>query len=351
MKLTVLKSFVAATAITLGFAQTASADAVSDFYAGKQVTFVVGAGAGGGFGINARIFAKHAAKYFPGKPTIVVQHMQGSGGVKAANYVYNVAPKDGSYIHMPVSSICENQLLRPKGVRFNCADFNWIGSIADIPVEFGIWHTAGVKSIADAKKKKVNIGSPSGHSFLYRVPKMMNNLLGTKFNIIIGYKGSRGVDLAMERGEIDGRATSWDSAQSRKGHWYKEGKIFSIVQVGPKAVPALTKQGVPRLIDLVKSEKEKSMVRFLYSFMLIGRAVVAPPGVPKARVAALSAAFDRTMKDPALKADLAKRKMPFNPSTGAQLQAFINNMNATPKAQLAEIRVMLQPPKSKKKKK
>jgi tripartite-type tricarboxylate transporter receptor subunit TctC len=176
MKLTVVKSMVAAMAVTLGFAQSASADAITDFYKGKQVTFIIGASAGGGFGINARIFASHFGKYVPGNPTIVIQHMQGSGGVKAANYVYNVAPKNGSYIHMPVSSICENQLLRPKGVRFNCADFNWIGSIADIPVEFGIWHTAGVKSVADAKRKKVNIGSPSGHSFLYRVPKMMNEL-------------------------------------------------------------------------------------------------------------------------------------------------------------------------------
>ncbi|MDA1326519.1 MAG: tripartite tricarboxylate transporter substrate-binding protein [Proteobacteria bacterium] len=351
MKLTVVKSFVAATAMAVGVAQTASADAITDFYKGKQVSFNVGASAGGGFGIYARIFASHFGKYVPGKPTIVVQHMQGSGGVKAANFVYNVAPKDGSVIHMPVSSICENQLLRPKGVRFNCADFNWIGSIADIPVEFGIWHTAGIKSVEDAKKKSVSIGSPSGHSFLYRVPKMMNELLGTKFNIIIGYKGSGGVDLAMERGEVDGRAVSWDSAISRTGHWYKEGKVRSIVQVGPKPVPALTKQGVPRLIDLVKSKKEKSMVEFLYSFMLIGRAVVAPPGAPRAHVAALSAAFDRTMEDKALKEDLAKRKMPLNPTTGAQLQAFINSMNATPKAQLAEIRAVLQPPKSKKTKK
>lgn len=351
MKLTLVKSTVAVLAATVLGAQTASADAVSDFYTGKQVTFVVGAGAGGGFGINARIFASHFGKYVPGKPTIVIQHMQGSGGVKAANYVYNVAPKDGSYIHMPVSSICENQLLRPKGVRFNCANFNWIGSIADIPVEFGIWHKAGVNSIADAKQKRVSIGSPSGHSFLYRVPKMMNELLGTKFNIIIGYKGSRGVDLAMERGEVDGRAVSWDSAISRTGHWYKEGKVRSIVQVGPKPVPALTKLGVPRLIDLVKSKKEKSMVEFLYSFMLIGRAVVAPPGAPRAHVAALSAAFDRTMEDKTFKEDLAKRKMSLNPTTGAQLQTFINNMNATPEAQLAEIRAVLQPPRSKKKKK
>jgi tripartite-type tricarboxylate transporter receptor subunit TctC len=351
MKLTVIKSLAAATAITLGFAQGASADDVSDFYKGRQVTFNVGASAGGGFGINARIFASHFGKYVPGNPTIVVQHMQGSGGVKAANYIYHVAPKDGGVIHMPVSSICENQLLRPKGVRFNCADFEWIGSIADIPVEFGIWHTAGVRSVADAKRKSVSVGTPSGHSFLYRVPKMMNEILGTKFKIIIGYKGSRGVDLAMERGEVDGRAVSWDSAQSRTGHWYKEGKVFSIAQVGPKPVPALTKQGVPRLIDLVKTEKEKSMVRFLYSFMLIGRAVLAPPGTPQARVAALSAAFDRTMKDPAMKADLAKRKMPLNPTTGAELKAFISKLNATPKAQLAEIRAVLQPPKSKKKKK
>lgn len=348
MKLTVVKSISAALAVTLGFAPTASADAISDFYKGKQVTFNVGASAGGGFGINARIFASHFGKYVPGNPTIVVQHMQGSGGVKAANFIYHVAPKDGSVIHMPVSSICENQLLRPKGVRFNCADFNWIGSIADIPVEFGIWHKAGVKSVEDAKIKSVSVGTPSGHSFLYRVPKMMNELLGTKFKIIIGYKGSRGVDLAMERGEVDGRAVSWDSAQSRTGHWYKEGKVISIAQVGPKAVPKLTKQGVPRLIDLVKSKKEKAMVEFLYSFMLIGRAVLAPPGAPRAKVAALSAAFDQTMKDPGLKADLTKRKMPLNPTTGAQLQAFINKLNATPKAQLAEIRAVLRPPKSKK---
>ena len=351
MKLTVLTSTIAAVAATIGFAQTASADAISDYYGGKQVTFNVGAGAGGGFGLNARIFAKYYGQYIPGKPTIVVQHMGGSGGVKAANYVYNVAPKNGSYIHMPVSSICENQLLRPKGVRFNCADFNWIGSISDIPVEFGVWHTAGVKTIAEAKKKIINIGSPSGHSLLYRLPKMMNQLLGTKFNIIIGYKGSRGVDLAMERGEVDGRVTSWASAQSRRGHWYKGGKIHSIAQIGPKSIPALDKQGVPRLIDLVKGKKEKSMVEFLYSFMLIGRAITAPPGAPKARVAALATAFDRTMQDKAFEADLAKRKMPLNPSTGAELQAFINNMNATPKAQLAEIRAVLRPPKSKKKKK
>jgi len=350
MKLTVATSLIAATAAISGLAQTASADAISDFYKGKQVTFVVGASSGGGFGIYARIFATYFGKYVPGSPTIVVQHMQGSGGVKAANYIYNVAPKDGSYIHMPVSSICENQLLRPKGVRFNCADFNWIGSIADIPVEFGVWHTAGVRSVADAKKKSVSIGSPSGYSFLYRVPKMMNELLGTKFKIIIGYKGSGGVDLAMQRGEVEGRAVSWDSAWSRTGHLYKEGKIISLVQVGPKPVPALTKQGVPRLVDLVKGEKEKSMVRFLYSFMLIGRAILAPPGAPQARVAALTTAFDRTMKDPVLAADLVKRKLPLNPTTGAELQAFINNMNATPKARLAEIRAMLQPPKAKKKK-
>ena len=345
----ITKSLFTVAAISLFAASSASADTVSEFYKDKQVTFNVGASAGGGFGIYARIFASHFGKHVPGNPTIVVQHMQGSGGVKAANYVYNIAPKDGGYIHMPVSSICENQLLRPKGVRFNCADFNWIGSIADIPVEFGVWHTAGIKSIEEAKTKTVSIGSPSGHSFLYRVPKMMNELLGTKFKIVIGYKGSGGVDLAMERGEVGGRAVSWDSAVSRTGHWYKDGKVISLVQVGPKAVPALTKQGVPRLVDLVKTEKQKSMVEFLYSFMLIGRAVLAPPGAPQAKVAALSAAFDNTMKDKALEADLAKRKMPLHPSTGAELQAFINKMNATPKTQLAEIRAMLQPPKSKKK--
>jgi tripartite-type tricarboxylate transporter receptor subunit TctC len=345
----VLGALAGTLAGAMALAAAAQAD-VADFYKGKQVTLNVGAGEGGGFGLYARILSKHFGKHVPGNPTIVVQHMQGGGGVKAANFMYNVAPQDGSVIHAPVSSIVEDQMLRPKSVRFDGSKFHWIGSTADLPTEFGVWNTAPAQTLDAMKTTQVVIGAPSGYSFLYRMPKLMNELLGTKFKIIIGYKGSRDVDLAMERGEVQGRAVGWSSAVARTAKWYKEGKVKSIVQYGPKPVPELTAAGVPRMIDLVKSPEEKKIVSFLYSFMLIGRAALAPPGVPKDRVAALIAAFEKTQADPEFKAELAKRKLPQNPSTAKEIQDFVNDMVATPKTLVAKISKLVAPPAGTKKK-
>ncbi len=347
-----ITSTATATACALGLsAGTATADAISDFYGGKQITFIVGAGSGGGFGINARIFAAYYGKYIPGNPTIVVQHMQGAGGIKAANFVYNVAPKDGSVIHMPVGSTVQNNLLYPKKTRYDSSKFRWIGSIADQPYEFSVWHTATIRSIQDAKKTQVFIGAGTGRSSLYQIPRLMNAVLGTKFNIITGYKGSRGVDLAMERGEVQGRTTAYASAQSRTPHWVEGKKLIRLMQIGPAPIAALSKLGVPRFIDLVKSEEHKKMVAFLHTTMKLGRSVNTPPGVPSVRVAALRKAFDATMKDPAVRRDLAKRKMPFNPSSGADLQAFVGKAMKTSPELVAQMRKLLKPPKRKKNKK
>lgn len=331
-------------------AGSATADAISDFYGGRQITFIVGAGSGGGFGINARIFAAYYGKYIPGNPSIIVQHMQGAGGIKAANYVYNVAAKDGSVIHMPVGSTVQNNLLYPKKTRYDSAKFLWIGSIADQPYEFSVWHTAPIRSIQEAMKTQVFVGAATGRSSLYQIPRLMNALLGTKFKIITGYKGSRGVDLAMERGEVQGRTTSYASAQSRTPHWVKDKKIIRLMQIGAAPIPALSKQGVPRFIDLVKSEKHKKMVAFLHTTMKLGRSVNTPPGVPMERIAALRKAFDAAMKDPAVRRDLAKRKMPFNPSSGADLQAFVGKAMKTSPELVQRMRELLSPPKRKKKK-
>ena len=317
----------------------ASADAVADFYSGKRITMIVGSGAGGGYGLNGRILANHLGRHIPGKPSIVVQFMQGQGGVKAANYVYNVVPKDGSVIHVPISSIVENQMLRPKGVKFDGAKFNWLGSITSQASVLSVWHTAPAMSINEAKSKQVVLGSPSGRSFIYRMPKLMNALIGTKFKIVIGYKGSRGVDLALERGEIQGRAMVWSSTKAKQPEWLKQGKLVHLIQIGANKLPDLPK--VPRFIDLVQKESDKSMVRFLHTTGLIGRALVVPPGVPADRVTALRRAFDATMKDPAFIDELKKRKMPLGPKTGEELQAFIESIAATPPAVLTALKTAL----------
>jgi len=323
---------------------SANADAVADFYRGRTLTMIVGSGEGGGFGLNARIIAKYLGKYIPGNPNIVLQFMQGSGGVKAANFVYTVSPRDGSVIHMPISSIVENQLLRPKGVKFDGAKFNWLGSVTDFATVLSVWYTAPVKTIKEAQRTQVILGAPSGHSFLYRVPKLMNELLGTKFKIIIGYKGSRGVDMATERGEVQGRAVVWASTKARRANWLRDGKLVHMVQIGP--TPAADLPGLPRFIDLVKGAKAKAMVRFLHGSALIGRALVTPPGVPGAMVNGLRRAFDATMKDPGYKGDLAKRKMPLRPTTGEKLQAFIVKMAATDPSTLTELKALVNPSKA-----
>ncbi len=317
----------------------AAAGAVADFYSGKTVTMIVGSGAGGGYGLNGRLLGNHIGKHIPGKPAVVLQFMQGQGGVKAANFVFNVSPKDGSVISVPISSIVESQLLRPKGIKFDGAKFNWLGSITAMSSVLSIWHTAPAKTIDDAKKTQIVLGSPSGHSFIYRMPKLMNALLGTKFKIIVGYKGSRGVDMALERGEIQGRAMVWASTKAKRGDWLKQGKLVHLIQIGPNPVTDLP--NLPRFVDLAKGEKAKAMVRFLHVTALIGRALHAPPGVPKARVTALRRAFDATMKDPAFVAEFTKRKLPYGPTTGEKLQSFIVSVFDTPKSTLDELKAAL----------
>ncbi len=320
-------------------AAPALADAVADFYRGRTVTMIVGAGAGGGFGLNARILSAHLGKHIPGNPDIILQFMQGQGGVKAANYLYNVAAKDGSVIGVPISSIVENQLLRPKGVRFDGAKFNWLGSITSLSSVLSVWHTAPAKTIDEAKSNEVVLGSPSGHSFIYRMPKLMNALLGTRFKIVVGYKGGRGVDMALARKEIQGRAMVWASTKAKQAEWLRQGKLVHLVQIGPYKLPDLP--GVPRFVDLAKTEREKTMVKFLHITGIIGRALHAPPGVPAERVAALRAAFSATMKDPAFVADIAKRKLPLNPTSGQDLQSFIETVVGTSPKLIAEMKAVL----------
>ena len=315
------------------------ADAVADFYRGKTVTLIVGSGAGGGFGLNGRLAGNHIGKHIPGNPAVIVQFMRGGGGTKAANYVYNVSPKDGSVISMPISSIVANQLVRPKGVRFDGTKFSWLGSITSLGSVLSVWHTAPVKTLDEAKKTEVILGATNPNSSWYRMVKLMNPLLGTKFKIITGFKGGKGVNLAMERGEIHGRALIWASTKARQGHWLKAGKLVHLAQIGPYKMSDLP--NVPRFIDLAKTEDAKTMVRFLHLTGLIGRALHTPPNVPGERVAALRKAFDATMKDPAFVADYEKRKLPLGPTKGVKLQAFIEKVAQTPKSTLDKLKAAL----------
>lgn len=338
-KYRILRSTVVGVAAIGAFCFPAMADSVSDFYKGKTMTLIVGSGAGGGFGLNGRLVGKYIGEHIPGKPSVRVQFMRGSGGTKAANYVYNVSPKDGTVISMPISSIVENQLLRPKGSRFDGTKFHWIGSITSLASVLSVWNTAPIKTLEGAKAGQLVLGATSTNSSWFRMIKLMNPLLDTKFKFVTGYKGGKGVDMAMERGEIHGRAMVWASTKARRGHWLKAGKLVHLVQIGPYKLPDLP--NVPRLIDLVKSEKARTMVRFLHLTGLIGRALHTPPGVPMERVTALRRAFDATMKDPAFVAEYKKRNLPLGPTSGEKLQAFIEKVVQTPQSTIDELKAAL----------
>lgn len=264
------------------------ADPVSDFYAGNRITFNVGTTVGGGYDLYARILAESLPRHIPGKPSILVENMGGAGGVKAANYVYNIAAKDGTVIGMPVSSIVLAEALRPSQVKFQSRRFGWVGTIATMTDVLAVYRSSGINTIEDAKKKSIVIGATGKLGTLYLQVALVNALLGTKFHIVPGYKSGNETNLAMDSGEIQGRTNQWISWKTQRPQWIRDHKLSYLLQFGPK-VPEL--KGVPTFGDLVTAPDKKAMVDLLQIIQLVGRSVYVPPGVPHERSAALRAAL------------------------------------------------------------
>ena len=303
---------------------------VADFYKGKTIDLYIGLTQGGGYDLYARTTAKHMEKHIPGHPNIVPKQMLGAGGQKAAAYVYEVAPKDGTAIAAGPQEIALDQALGTLPIKFDATKVNWIGNPSIDNNVVVLWHTSGVKTIEDAKKKELVIAAtaPTGASAQY--PQVLNTLLGTKFKIIAGYPGGRDMDLAMERGEVNGRGSNaWASYKATQPDWLKTGKINLIVQIG------LTKEeelpDVPLLMDLGPTPEDRAALKLLSSVTAVGRPLFTSPGTPPDRVAALRRAFDLTVKDPAYIADLKKINLALNPMSGEQLQKVIEDTVNTPK--------------------
>lgn len=313
--------FFVAAALLLGSMTSGSAASVADFYRSKTVKIVVSFGAGGTYGLYARLVSQHWPKHIPGSPTIVVQHMPGAGGLKAANFVYNASPKDGTEIGMLVDTMVISQLLRPKRVRFDATKFQFLGSAVGTPHVIAVRKDSGVTSLADMKKKVVKLGSTGTGSPTFLLPTIVGALIGTKAKIIKGYKGSRAIVVAIERGEVQGMSLAWISWVAQKSAWFKSGFMVPIITVGMKREPDLP--NIPSLVELTKTQADRDIATFMSSYAVMGRSFTFPPGVPKDRVKALRVAFDKMVKDPAFLADAKKRNVPVSPKTGQELEAFI----------------------------
>jgi tripartite-type tricarboxylate transporter receptor subunit TctC len=314
MKLRTTLTALAVVGLTVGFTpMSARADAISDFYKGKTMTLIVSTG-GGSYVAIARTIADHMPRYIPGKPNMIAKAMPGAGHVKATNFMYTKAPKDGTFIASIGNSVPQHEATSGKGVRFESAKFNWLGSTGISNLMAVSLTSAGVKSIDDARKKEVISGGTGTGSGTVLYPTILNNLLGTKFKIIIGYRSAGNIDLAMERGEVHARhGYSYGSFDRSHPDWIKTGRAVFLYQVGldRKLGPA----GVPLMVDLAKNDEQREIMRFFSRTVGLGRPYLAPPGLPADRVSALRAAFAATLKDPAFLADMKKRHLDLFPQT------------------------------------
>lgn len=329
---------VAALSVTGSMISEGVAQSVGDFYQGKTIHLTLGTGAGGSYDLYGRQLIEFLGRHVPGNPNFVVVHQPGAGGNKAANYVYNVAPKDGTVIGLTQASLPLYQVLDGKGARYDVAQKHWLGSIVNIAIVIGVWHEAPARSLADAMNREVVLGSTGPGSDTYIVPTMLNAIMGTKFKVVTGYDGAAGIIMAIERGEVHGGGV-WAALTSSKADWVRGGKILPLVQLGTRKAADLP--DVPLALDYAQTPDDKILIELISSGGPFSRAPWLAPGVPQDRVQALRAGFKATMADPDFLASAKKRNLLIDPVSGDELQSLVKRMVAVPPSLLARARDIL----------
>ena len=332
---------VEACVATIVFASPGSADEVSDFYKGKSIEMHIAYTTGGGYDIYARILSRHMGNHIPGKPSIIPKNSPGAGGMRLANWVYSAAPKDGTIIGaIGRTTPFEPLIGNSSAVQFDAVKFNYIGSANNELSVCAVWHTTGITRFEDALKKVVKVGGsgPGGDTDVF--PPVLNAIFSTKFKLITGYPGGNDIDLAVERGEVDGRCGwSWSSIVSGHSDWLKEKKLNVLMQLALTKRPDLP--NTPLVMDLAKSDEQRQILRLVFASQTLGRPYLTAPSVPKDRVAALRKAFDDTMKDPLFQQEAATAKLELNPVSGDEVQQLVEDVFTTPKPITEKVRAML----------
>jgi hypothetical protein len=306
----------------------APAARAQDFYFGKQITLVVGAGVGGGYDLQARVAARHLGKHIPGNPPIIVQSIPSR--IAAANYVFNGAAKDGTVIALLQRGILLARLIYPDNVQFDIRKFNWLGSLnSEVAVTLA-WHTAPHKTTKDLFDKELIVGGITGVD-PETTPRLYNTLIGTKFKIVNGYSSTAQIALAIERGEVQGIADwSWSSLKAVRPRWLAEKQVTLLMQGALKNEPELG--SLPNAMDFIKNDADRQVLELHFTQKTAARPLVMPPEVPADRVALLRKAFEALAKDPEFLADINKANMEFNFVPGQQIDKIVAQIAATPPA-------------------
>ncbi|MGE0626855.1 MAG: Bug family tripartite tricarboxylate transporter substrate binding protein [Hyphomicrobiaceae bacterium] len=306
-----------------------AAQAVENFYKGKTITVYVGFGPGGAYDYYARVFSRYMGKYVPGHPTIVVQNMPGAASLRAANFVYNVAPKDGTVMGVAAQTLMVEEAMGGPAVRYKSTELNWIGRMTSVLEVMIVREGAKVKSVKDLAKYELIAGGTGPASPTEGYPRLLNSFGGAKFRIVSGYKGVAAIMLAIDRGEVDAVENSMSHILRVRSEDLKSGRIWVLAQASLERSSLLPK--VPTLIEFGKDEKAKAAIEFYTRSAAVSRSMFATPGVPADRVKALRDAFNATAKDPELLADVKKANVEFNPAPGVFLQDLAAKVMATPK--------------------
>jgi tripartite-type tricarboxylate transporter receptor subunit TctC len=315
----------------------ARADEVADFYRGKTINVYIGVNVGGGYDFEARLLARFMKAHIPGNPTLVPQNMVGAGGIKMANYMYTLAPQDGTAIGMFPATLIAVQAVGIEGAQYNANKFFWLGSPGTSPETLAVWHTTGVHTIEQARLKELTVAGSNPGAATFIFPRMLNELIGTKLKLVSGYQGNSTMVVAMERGEVDAVSNSWESWKSLSPDWITDRKINILVQTEPKAKDL----DVPSVPELARNDDDLQVIRLITSGDALGKPLATAPNVPADRVQALRDAFDATLKDPDFLAAATAAKLEIDPIHGLQLQDTVAKMLATPKNLAARAKAIM----------
>jgi tripartite-type tricarboxylate transporter receptor subunit TctC len=328
-------------AVTLALCGHVRADPVEDFYHGRNVTLIIGYSVGGGYDTYARVLARFIGRHIPGNPTIIAQNMAGAGSLRAANYLYNVAPKDGSAIGTFGRGLAMEPLIGTSATQYDARKFTWLGSGTNEPSICLTWHASPVKSWNDMLTTPFTVGGEGSGSDPDIYAALLKNEFGVKLRLVSGYPGTAEMALAIERGELDGRcAWSWSTLKALKPEWIAGRKINILVQMSLERNPELP--DVPRIIEIATTDRQRQILKLVLSREVMGRPFAAPPGIPDDRRRALRQAFDDTMRDPEFLADAKARGLEVNPVSGADLDKLVEELYQTPPDVIAEAKAVIQ---------
>lgn len=334
--------FAASASVIAMFGSSAATQPASEIYAGRTITIIVGASEGGAFSIYARALAEAMPRYIPGNPKIIVQAMPGAGGTVMANHMFNVAPKDGLTIGVPMVTMPITQIQRPESVRYDAARFHWIGNLDGSPAATLVtWHESPIATFGDIKTKQLIVASSGKGSVTYQMPTMINHYYGTKIKIVSGYRGQTDMDVAILRGEAHGRASFYSSFLSSRPQEMASGQFRVVVQISTEVPPAI--KNVTNLIDVAPSAEARQVFElFALQGSVTSRAFLAPPGTPPDRLAILRRAFDQVIADPEFAEMMKKRGLTFEPMSGEVVQKNIERLMATPKEIVSKLQAAVE---------